>query len=670
MLNDDDVRLLVTPRPQPLEGPLGYLLRAADANGYPKLQWLARLAGLHHIDPFEPPPDGKLEAVLNLPTGSLDHLFYPTLPDKQGGTRVRFGTGNVRRSAIGVKRSPVCPHCLAEAGYARMAWDLSVIPVCPRHGSRLIDMCPDCGKPFTWSRAKLCTCSCGRDLRTISAPRAGDAAVALGNAVLKKAGLSDRDVEALPFPPEFDAMGLAEAVDLVTFLGAWAVGRGIGTGRRLVAHLGHSARHTMLDSAARVLKEWPEGFYALLDNVRANTGEKATRTGLHNEFGSLVPTLYHPDFLLFENTPRLILPAQFVRTEFETYIEKHWTGGFVRRGNTRLGRGDVMEPQHLPLAEAARQLGMHPSVVRRFIDSGHLAAVTRPMNKRCLILVDRDSLAAFHVTSADLLDLKGALGVAGLSKTPFLNLVKVGLVRAARGPAADGSHVWQFRKSEIERFISRVFSHVSGEEVTDPGVSFEDALRSVTWHGFKVGDLVSEVLAGNLPILRLNPSERGLAQCCFAQPDLDALISRRHPPRAGSVTIPEAAKMLGLNGEATYDLVDRNLLRTAAAATQGRAHLLVPLDAIEAFRGTYIGAAKLAKELGSSPRHVVAALEDLHVTPITGPRIDQGRQYFYLRGQIDAAVQVLLSEVIVTRSGTVPSAKPRRREITEIVATA
>ncbi|WP_396331123.1 TniQ family protein [Burkholderia anthina] len=46
-----------------------------------------------------------------------------------------------------------CPQCLVEdraAGqkpYFRLAWDIGTVTACPRHGTKLVHVCPDCGRP-------------------------------------------------------------------------------------------------------------------------------------------------------------------------------------------------------------------------------------------------------------------------------------------------------------------------------------------------------------------------------------------------------------------------------------------------------------------------------------------------------------------------------------------
>jgi hypothetical protein len=65
----------------------------------------------------------------------------------------------------------VCPDCLRELGFARLAWMTRAVPACRRHGYSLIQACGSCGRPIRWARPAVRICRCGRYFRSV----AGDA---------------------------------------------------------------------------------------------------------------------------------------------------------------------------------------------------------------------------------------------------------------------------------------------------------------------------------------------------------------------------------------------------------------------------------------------------------------------------------------------------------------
>ena len=258
------------------------------------------------------------------------------------------------------------------------------------------------------------------------------------------------------------------------------------------------------------------------------------------------------------------------------------------------------------------------------------------MGRRNLILVDRNSIHAFRIISEDLVDSVEAQRVLGLSKGPFFDLVNRGLVPAFRGPKIDGSSSWQFRKNVLVQFLDSVFARVADEPDDGPECTFNEALRKISWHQLKAADLVQEVLSGALSVQRLDPTQCGLAQCVFVVENIVGLIGRQHGRNTDRVTITEAARKLGLNQEAVYDLVERRLLHTVSDVYQGRDFRMVPVSAIDVFKASYVAAADIADDLQTSPRHFVETAISVGVRPITGPGIDGGRQYFFLKSQIEA----------------------------------
>jgi len=70
----------------------------------------------------------------------------------------------------------------------------------------------------------------------------------------------------------------------------------------------------------------------------------------------------------------------------------------------------------------------------------------------------------------------------------------------------------------------------------------------------------------------------------------------------------------------------------------GRAVRLVPAEALAEFKRDYIAAAELAHSTGTSARSLIEALDAQGVKPITGPGVDDGRQYFFERVAAEHAV--------------------------------
>lgn len=66
----------------------------------------------------------------------------------------------------------ICPDCLSEFGYCRLAWEFSLVVACARHRRLLVDRCPACHCAIRWSRPGLDVCHCGTPWQMLDAPEA------------------------------------------------------------------------------------------------------------------------------------------------------------------------------------------------------------------------------------------------------------------------------------------------------------------------------------------------------------------------------------------------------------------------------------------------------------------------------------------------------------------
>lgn len=621
--------LLITPRPEADEGLLGFLLRVTQANGYPDPGWIDRAAGVKRWSVFSGPVMDPFAGVLRLPTAEIDSRLYRALrPDPKRGQVSYYGKP-VSRPMVDVKRPKICPHCLAERPILPALWDLSFMTVCPTHASALTNLCPACHSPLAWHRSEIERCACGFDLTKIETTASPDATVQLVRSIAARTDLW-RSEHCQTLPAEFEALPLGQALDLVTLFGVYGVGHGQGKGWRLASQLDPAQMQEVLHSAARILSGWPETFYTLLDDVRRYAGVGKTRSGLEHEFRALYKALY----------PRVLVgnpPYRFVQKAFETYLQKNWDGGFVTRKNTKLCRIDHDEFRYISRAGAARQLGISHHLLDDLIDAGHIPVVQRQMGRRTLTLIDRQHLDTMRSVGADLINLRAAGTILGLSKGPLLDLVNRSIIPAHRGPRVDGSATWWFRRSSLNQFVDAVFSHQldsGASDSLDPFISFTRALRRVSTKGLKVGDLLTAILSGTLPLADRDVEFTGLQGCRFRESAVLALLSAHRIGSTDWMSITMAARRLALKEEVAYQLAHRNLLRTRSVVVDRKPQLAVPADAIDEFTTSYVSASDLAAEYGTSPSHVVNELRRNGIRATTGPSIDQTRKYFFSRSRV------------------------------------
>ncbi len=94
------------------------------------------------------------------------------------------------------------------------------------------------------------------------------------------------------------------------------------------------------------------------------------------------------------------------------------------------------------------------------------------------------------------------------------------------------------------------------------------------------------------------------------------------------LTPTQAAKLLEVKEHVVYELIGKHLL-VADLVSGGRSMLKrIRHDSLKAFQRDYVSLSTLAKAVGTTATVLLATLS---ARPVTGPRIDGGRQYFFRR---------------------------------------
>ena len=168
----------------------GYALRMACGNGLNGLSRVKQLLGRTHA--FAVITSDDAPALAQWFGASVQRLAL-ALEQMPNGRREQgiMLAGQVfgRKYFLNRCYPRVCPDCLCELGYCRLAWEFSLVVACARHRRLLIDRCPACLCAVRWSRPGLDICQCGHPWRMFDAPEPAS----VGELVL--AGLVDQRVD-------------------------------------------------------------------------------------------------------------------------------------------------------------------------------------------------------------------------------------------------------------------------------------------------------------------------------------------------------------------------------------------------------------------------------------------------------------------------------------------
>lgn len=618
-------RLLHRPKPIAGESFDGYLLRLAEANGYVSDRWITELAGIEGRLSTGTGDVEPLARLLGHDPALLEAMRYPPSP-WAGRRRINLFNGRpINRLAINMDRPRVCTACLAESAHLRMAWELAPAAICPSHGMVLLDACPTCGKAISWNRSHVCQCHhCGADFRKAVPPQADTRGTSLSAQILAAAGLAEAPVEGLGFPAELRALSLADLVQALLLLGAAAGGLPFAGGHWSCAKLSAGEMAKLLTDAAEVLGDWPNGLHTLLEKLN---GQMAPgHTGLQWSFGRFYTGLFRD--LQGAN-------LGFLRKAVEAFAGQKWTGGSLTGRNRRFSEMGRHSTRFAGRSEAARKLHVRPETIDELLNAGLLRGERRQAGSRHIILIDRESLE--HGLDG-LLELQDVCRLLGLSKGPVKDLVAAGHLRQVILGKGERRRI-HYRREEAEELMAALLGNAPERDDGQPYIGLAGAVRRLSFHGLGLADLVGEILAGSLSVKARLQTKRGLTACLLEEGDILALVHRHRVTRDDALTIPEAADRLQIKQQVAYQLVRVGLWPVTRAWENGRALHLVPAEALAKFSRDYVAAAELADSARTSARHLVDELVSQGIKPVTGPSIDDSRQYFFERAPAARAVE-------------------------------
>lgn len=619
-------RVLRHPEPKADEFLPGYLLRVAEENSYDDWHWLTRQAQLGPNFATKPDDLTPLAKLLARDAKELQSLcWWPV--DGDARTKIhKVGTGRLHRSVLRPRDPKYCPLCLGESPHMRRWWNLAVVPACPTHKVLLLDHCPKCGSPMKWKRPDVLRCpTCGTPYDQAKAPKAAESVVALSSFFLRALGTQYGESQSV-LPEVFTSLPADLAAQAVYLLGGYATGLAKGSAHRLMSKADTGQVVDVFAAAGSILMDWPNGFRTLLEQVRSRSASTATRCGLESEFGPFykaLNALRHPQH-------------QFLHREFAAYINEEWAGGYLTAKNTRLSTGNLGPARYVTRAEAARRLHVRPEAIDSLINGGVLRAVHRQAGQRRMVLIEGDDVAGAMTRTAELLTGQQVGELLGLSKAALRPILHHNLLVPVRGPGIDGYCRPMYRRPDAEGLLAAVLGCAAPGREGDGIVSLEGVIRRVTAAGMTVADILQEVLCGRLPVAAQDVGLSGLKRALFLAEEITAMILRGRISPEHRLTMTEAARRLGIKDQVMSHLVKIGLLSTVLGRRGTRTLRMIDADELHRFSQTYASGSEVAIHLRTSPRHAAEMLAKQGIHAVTGPDIDGGRQWFFLRKGIAA----------------------------------
>lgn len=596
------IKPLVFPACYQDEFPTGYLIRLSDINEYSSFGWLIYSDELSR-KPQTPASHFRLLRQFEWTGYTNKHEYYifsKLQPRYFIGRSLRF-----------------CPICFKGNAYYKNYWQLKVSTVCLDHNVWLHDCCSKCGLGIDFSKSKIFICQCGELYKNSDISFVSEEILSLQKFIL---GLkNDHSKCGDQILKTHNSLEFHERLDLIMFFSKWTRHTGINIGLSRM----HSAASVISD-VAEALFFGVSGFTSFLKKLHEINYHVTGKEGqlfirFHREFYSKFPQSFYQPF----------------RDVIESYINKYWEKPLNRR-NINFSKLTINSHPWIPFKVACQQYDLHRSELRRAIRNNLIRSKNDDKDKRIMVYVYRPDLESRLYRIKDYATAKEAATILGLTKLQFSQLHKKNVFEIAIAPGVDGNSVWKFSRDEICQYRDH---HIGNLSIVDGDTwSFPEILQ---YFGGRMDDALTTLLraiAGRelLPVA-LNKNRVGFSSMMFSRKEF-LLWYDLNKQKSEYLTIPRTAKLLGVNQEFTYQLINQGYLKYVTLA--GNATRWVTQEQVDKFLNKYILLSKLAKKYLLNSRVLKSYLETREIYPIDYEKKFQLRQKVYEKKDLEN-IQIL-----------------------------
>jgi len=438
-------------------------------------------------------------------------------------------------------------------------------------------------------------------------------------------------------PPNRSPLSCEQIAALVLALGASVAKPNAKRPKRALNRSDLAQCREVFLAGTKILLDWPRNFEERLRRLM-----KRVKNNRLPPLARAFAAVYRPIFCE--------LPGQefeFLRTAFVEFVGTYWPEPLTSRNRTlRRSRADASDL--MPLTRAAQEAGMRcTSLLKKCRMAGIKLRTRQPrQGKRTQRYVSRTAVRALSGDAQRNFGLRAAGRLIGLSAPRVRELIACGLLNAHQGKARSSRSIPLQAIAELQDRLAKV-ARKSPTNASDY-VPLGRALRYRIPPG-QFAPLLATVLDGSVAAYFKDGAAQRFDRLMVKLVD-DSLASSEQCDHA-ALSVPEAAKCLGVKQEVAYSLVRNGHLRAHRRRNGMRHSMTIQRDAVNDFLNRYVSAGEIARKRKTSARAVITLLATAGIDPVTGPNVDGCRQAFYLRH----------ATAVITSPGTSPGASSRTR---------
>lgn len=597
--------LPLRPLPMPTEALTDYLERLASANGYQGLElW-------HILDQGDYSHPELLSHALK------GHPLPIFSGPSNSNINIPVNTFGLQSSDFTRVHRRWCPLCIENSRWMRPIWRLKLATICTTHRIHLLQQCPACHAYPTHSSILSGACECGIQFMRVPV-RASRQEIRITELLAASLG----GTATLDLGETVASLSAPQVVRLVCYAGRLIEGPTLHRPGQIRGLEELPVASTLIAGTATLLADWPSSFWRCLERfVEATPADASVR----RVFSPLYQVIYQD----LRDTA-----FQFLRDAFELFLLDHWRGELCGRHRLFDKKTITAHSRH-GLARVARAHGIGNRTLRRMVHQAWLPAnhfASSP--KRQLITIDEKKLSAFIPDPDDYLDLRSVARFLGIKRTRLRELIGLGAIMADALPTWRRRNQWYFRRNHVFEFLGEIRRAAAPTLTSQASVTLNHVLQCWRVTTAELSVLLVAMRENEVPFTMTGPGQ--LRDAVFDETILRSWLHAHRRKVTEWVSVTTAAEILELKEEVVYELVAKNLLEATLFERKGRIIRRISLPSLQRFQEEYVSLAALAKQSNVSSS---ALLKRLVANPVTGPRIDGGRQYFFRRKDVDESLQ-------------------------------
>lgn len=594
---------LIFPMCYPDESPIGYLIRLAKLNEYGRYHWLLKNA----------------EQLKNI--SAQTQLLALLISNEQTGftnsnatVKELFET-NHQKYLISTLR--YCPQCISEYGYLRAIWQIKYAVACLKHQIWLVEDCYVCSKVAFLTKTKLDRCACGAD-RTIAETIFAPAEVLLWQSFLE----GERTEDTTRFPLLINSpnsLSLWQRLEILHVITRWVTSLTITSARgpKKIKNCSENGR-IFIEEAAIALFGGRAGYRAfLLKLMNKKEHDPEYTYSNFSEFCRNLESICQSDEL-----------SELKKINDEI-VSQTWKKSLTQRNRTF---SKELRERHtwIPFQAACKKYDIDKSVLRRAMKDFNIAHVVHKKDKRIYIDIHSPGLEKRLYQIRDSITSKNAAAILGVTKLQFSNLRKAGCFKHMVAPRKRHNAEWQFSRDEILTFLEQYI----GPEVNEIADAISVA-HVFKYYGAHIEDplitLLGALRSGELKIICTKDKKLGIRGLLLSRKEFIAWYER-YKCNTPLMTVVQVAKLLEINQEFTYQLINFNLLehQTFGELTTK----WISEENIKNFNEKFILLSKFKRDNGLRSNKIIAYLKEQNIFPVDHGSAPQLRQKVYIRAQM------------------------------------